>query len=575
MNDFRRAPAALLLLCLLALLTSCSGRPQAPTALDAFPPPPAAEAEAEAVAPPPGEEQAEEPVARTEPEPEQTVDLEIKELEELGDWSKRPETAPEKITYDFPVVITPQVEFYLDFFQNRQRATFRRWLARSGRYLPLIRQELRAAGLPLDLAYLPMIESGYTLTAYSKARAVGLWQFIRPTARHFGLTVNEYLDERRDPVKSTKAAIRYLSELYEQFGSWHLAVAAYNAGEGKILKAIKRYRTKDFWQIAEKRYLRLETKRYVPKLIAAIIIARSPEKYGFADISYQPPLAYDTVGVPRWTPLAAVAAAIGRGVGTDDLRRLNPQLVKGVSPAVNGYKIKVPAGTAELAARNLPRVHAVVTTRYKTHIIRQGDTIGKICRRYRINKTTLLKANNLRAAKLLPGRRLRIPYRSTRYVLLTDEEFANRRRLAEEAGNFILHTIRKGESLSGIARRYGVTTRQIAAWNGLENMNRIRAGQQLALYIDRPVTVAAATGKGRAAAAGEKSPKVALLTADNIKAKPRRRQYRSTYYRVRGGDSLWRIARRFRVKTSDIKRWNNLKDNTIHPGLKLLLKVKI
>ena len=569
-NDFHRPLLPLLLLVLL-LTTACGHEALPPQyALPPFPRHEALTDNAAGEADTPADDEAApaDEAPAVPPEPEQTVDIEVHKLEKLPHWDQQPEAAPEKATdekkYDFPVVITPQVEFYLDFFQHKQRKTFGRWLARSGRYLPMIRQELAAAGLPLDLAYLPLIESGYTDTAYSRARAVGLWQFIRPTALHFGLKIDRYVDERRDPEKATRAAVRYLDTLYRQFGSWHLAVAAYNAGEGKIQKAIRRYHTRDFWKIAEKRYLRMETKLYVPKLIAAIIIAHDPGKYGFADITYQRPVAVDTVTVPRWTPLQAVATALK--IKTRRLRALNPELRRNVTPGTD-YHLKVPAGSAATVAERLPRVHGIATTRFKTHVVRRGDTIGKICRRYRINKTTLLKANNLKSSRLRPGRRLRIPYQSTRYVLLSKKEYKNRRRLAKKDGSLILHTIRKGESLSTIAHHYGVSPRQIARWNGLADLNHIRAGQQLALYIGPPVLAAS----GHAA----ESP-VPVLAAAGYKRKPgHQARARRTYYRVRGGDSLWRIARRFNVKTRDIKRWNNLKDNTIHPGLKLVVKVEI
>ena len=202
-----------------------------------------------------------------------------------------------EIYYDFPVVMNRQVEMYLDLFQGQQRKYFKNWLIRSGRYLPMIQKELSEAGLPLDLAYLAMIESGFNQRAYSRSHAVGLWQFMQGTGRDYSLTIDRYVDERRDAVKSTSAAVAYLKNLYGEFGDWHLAVAAYNGGPGTIRRAIKRTKTNDFWKIAQKKALRLETKRYVPKLIAAIIIAKDPEAYGFMDITYEPPLSFETITV--------------------------------------------------------------------------------------------------------------------------------------------------------------------------------------------------------------------------------------------------------------------------------------
>jgi len=215
-----------------------------------------------------------------ETESEQCLTEELELLKQTGTWQPGAElqsfNSPAKeISYDFPVVINKQVEAYLDIFQNRQNKTFRRWLVRSGKYLPMFQKELRDAGLPEDLAYLAMIESGFNQRAYSRAKAVGLWQFMKGTGKDYNLKINNYVDERRHAEKSTKAAIGFLSDLYAEFGDWHLAVAAYNAGGGKIRRGLKRYKADNFWSLAQHRYLHLETKRYVPKLIAAIIIAKT------------------------------------------------------------------------------------------------------------------------------------------------------------------------------------------------------------------------------------------------------------------------------------------------------------
>lgn len=474
------------------------------------------------------------------PEPEQTEAQEVKAIEKLAvdDDKSVPKsvTVKEQDLYDFPVTINPQVRYYLDYFQNQHRSSSRRWLKRSGRYLAMIKGKLVKAGIPTDLAYLPMIESGYTLTAYSRARAVGLWQFMRATAIDYGLTVNSYVDERRDPIKSTDAAIRYLQALYGQFNSWPLAVAAYNAGEGKIQKAIRRYHSNDFWELARHRYLKAETKRYVPKLIAAIIVSKNPAKYGFKSVVYDKPLQFEEAYVPPYTSLRAVALACGTDFKV--VRQLNRFLRRGVSPPAPGtYEIRVPPGKAEELRQNLPRVYVSTKTRYKTHIIRRRDTIGRICRLYKISKMTLLRANNLRKAKLRPGRYLRIPVTTTRYTLLTKREY--KWRLAGRGhGKPLKHLVKDGETLGRIGRRYHVTPQRIAAWNGLHSVNKIRAGRLLLIY------------PGGAAA-----------------------EQRNIYYQVRGGDSLWTIARKFNTQTDSIKRWNNLKDNLIHPGLKLVLKI--
>ncbi len=504
-------------------------------------------------------------------EPEEVLKEELSALKKVGEWEdghQQKETAgSRKVTSDFPITINKQVEFYLNLFQNRQRPYIKRWLARSTKYLPMIREELRKAGLPQDLAYLAMIESGFNPSAYSHAHASGLWQFIRSTGRNYNLRIDSWVDERRAPEKATKSAVAYLSNLYDQFGFWYLAVAAYNAGEGKINRAIKKYKTKDFWKLARKPYLNLETKRYVPKLIAAILIAKDPQKYGLTDINYLPPLRYDIVKVPPRTNIGAVALACN--ISTAKLRKLNSELRTNLTPpGRQAYALKIPAGTHALVARNLSRVYPVAMIGYKTHIVRRGDTLTRICRRYRLNKTILLKANNLRTGRLHAGQHLRIPYRSTRYVLLKKGESPENffTRVAGGEGP-ILHQIKPGETLSAIARRYGVPVEIIMRWNNLHNAGRIRAGQQLALYLSRP-------GQNRPAVsvlAPRRPGTLILADVNKQKSTPAADETTLVYYRVQRGDTLWDIAQKFRISTGNIREWNNLTSNMIHPGRRLVV----
>ncbi len=504
-------------------------------------------------------------------EPEEVLEDELAALNQLGDWedgSTVQAPGPAEVTSDFPVVVNKQVEFYLNLFQGRQRKYFKRWLGRSTRYLPAIRRELKKAGLPADLAYLAMIESGFNPSAYSRAHAAGLWQFIKGTGRNYGLRIDSWVDERREPEKATRAAVAYLSSLYAEFNDWYLAVAAYNAGEGKIRRAIKRYRTRDFWQLARHRYLRLETKRYVPKLIAAIMIARNPEQYGFSDIDYQEPERYEQVKVPPRTDLAAVAVAANTTVR--EIRRLNNELRRNLTPPrQDGYLLKIPHGTAHLVARNMSRLHPVITTGYKTHTVRRNETLTRICRLYNINKTTLLKANNLHSSRLRRGQRLRIPYRTTKYILLREGETPDARfARAGRDGRMILHQIRRGETLSRISKQYNVPVHIIMQWNNITDVRRIRAGEQLALYLDNR----GARGKTLQTARVEDSTLLVLEGSKKHRPAGASQHTRVTWYRVRNGDSLWTIARRFRVSARDIRRWNNLQDNMIHPGKRLVIR---
>lgn len=529
-------------------------------------------------APDPKDLAASEPDDLTELELETTAKLEVEELQKLGEWEEgTPQLLGENVQYDFPVTMNRQVEFYLDFFQNKQPKIFARWLSRSGRYLPMIKKHLQEAGLPSDLCYLPMIESGYSLTATSTASAVGPWQFMQGTGKDYGLTIDSYVDERRDPEKATRSAISYLTRLYDEFGSWHLAVAAYNAGEGTIRKAIRNHNTNNFWELAGSQYLQLETKRYVPKLIAAIIIAKEPEKYGFTGIEYLPPLAYDTVEVPRWTSLEAVALA--GNVSFEDLRELNRELRKAITPPdEDEYSIKVPVGKKEVISKNLPNVRAIASTEYKTHVVARGETITRICKKYNLGKITLLKANNLRAEKLTPGQRLRIPYQTTSYKIIPQSQWAamKKGKANLSSDNVVLHTIKSGETLDEISKRYNVSKQMIASWNNLKDLHKIKVGQQLALYVQGGLKDTDTKGTGTAtaniAAKQQRSPKDVRAGVDTKNRQSKEKTTR-THYRVKGGDTLSSIAKRYNITPREIRKLNKLDDDTIYPGLTLLLEL--
>ncbi|MBA3005279.1 MAG: LysM peptidoglycan-binding domain-containing protein [Desulfocapsa sp.] len=524
-------------------------------------------------------------------DPETELSAEVEALRRAGSWTMSNNVAqnknlqPDTTCSDFPILINNQVQAYLDLFQNKQKKSFGIWLSRSGKYLPLMQKELKEAGLPEDLAYLAMIESGYNQKAYSKSHASGLWQFIPGTGAQYNLKMNKYLDERRDAEKSTKAAVKFLSNLYDQFGDWHLAVAAYNAGPGKISKGMERYNANDFWSLAQHDYLAMETKRYVPKLIASIIIAKNPEQYGFTDIQPEEPYSYDTLEVGPGLTLDAIAMISNCDRKTID--RLNQELSTDKTPLnQSSYPIKIPVGSQNLASKNLPRLHRVATTDYKTHTIRKGESLSQVCNRYDINKTTLLKVNNLRNKKLVSGQRLRIPYQTVRYQLLP--EGTSQAIAAATQDNFILHRIQKGESISQIARKYKVPAELIVSWNNLPSSHNIRAGQQLSLYIDQknntfhPANAATSIASNFSqednviilATQAKKTPTDDIasngtVTINNAQS-PKKSQY--SWYNVQDGDTLWTIAKVFNLSPLQIKQWNNLQSNMIHPGKRLKIK---
>ncbi len=498
------------------------------------------------------------------------LDEELVALRRTGSWTEKMSSDNDVLTdgtrYDFPVVSNKKVKMYLDLFQNSQREQFGRWLARSAMYRPMIEKELADAGLPKDLLYLAMIESGYNQRACSSAKAVGLWQFMQPTGKQYNLKVDKYVDERRDPLKSTRAAVTYLSDLYQEFNDWHLAVAAYNGGPGTIRNGLKMHNVDNFWDLAGKEYLALETKRYVPKLIAALLIAKNPAKYGFTDVAYAAPLNPDTITVGPGMSLEAIALISNST--TKEIQSLNEELRLGKTPLNTAqYAVKIPEAKADLATRNLSRLQSVVRVSFNTHKVAKGDTLSKISNRYNVNKTTLLKANNLRSSKLAYGRHLRIPYNTISYQLLPAGSTGAKTAYKD---NLVLHRVKKGDTLSRIADRYHVPQHMIVSWNGLKNSNSIRTGQQLSLYIDSP----GKKEKSNALVSLATNKTIKSITPKahkNIQPQP---QTNTPFeqYSVQNGDSLWTISRKFSASTAEIKKWNNLTSDLIQPGSILKLK---
>lgn len=411
----------------------------------------------------------------------------MEELLETAAWEESSQARWEVWDWDLPVTRNERVDFWIDFLSGRNAERTRLWLERQGRYGPLIRSELRSRGMPEDLLYLALIESGLSPKAYSRAAASGLWQFIAETGRRYGLAVTTELDERRDPIRSTSAALTYLEELYGRFGSWYLAAAAYNTGEnrvGRIMRQMfgtERGTDEHFWRIAHR--LPRETRDYVPLMLAAGHIAKDPEQYGFDGLEYQAPLAFDDVHVPGGTDLSLVARAAG--VEASAVTDLNPHLTRGRTPSGGEYVVRVPRGSrvafdaafpelqrlSRLAAASVApaagAASAAGSSSARTHRVRSGETLSHIARRYGVSVNALRSANgNVDPRRLRPGQTLRVP--GSGAAASPSRATAVPR----------MHQVRRGENLTVIARRYGVTVRQLRTWNNLSG-SRIYAGQRL------------------------------------------------------------------------------------------------
>ncbi|WP_306592085.1 LysM peptidoglycan-binding domain-containing protein [Geothrix sp. 21YS21S-4] len=334
--------------------------------------------------------------------PEEVVSLSGVELRtEL----ERVRAAEQGATYDFPLDLNDKVLTWVSLFTKEKRGFMENALGRASVFMPMVRQVFAEEGVPSDLAYLAVIESGFRNEAKSKAKAVGMWQFIRSTGRIYGLTGNAWVEERRDPVKATRAAARYLKRLYEISGDWYLAVSGYNAGPLTLERAIQNLGTRNFWDLARSRWLRTETKNYVPELCAAILVGRNPERYGLR-IQALPPYAYETAMVPNMTSLTVLARCAGTDFAT--LKTLNPELLRGSTPP-GAYPLRVPPGKAGECLRQLAKLPAGKRLDFQHYTVRKGDTLVKVARRFKLTPDDLLDANDITAKQFRPGRRLLVP----------------------------------------------------------------------------------------------------------------------------------------------------------------------
>jgi membrane-bound lytic murein transglycosylase D len=324
---------------------------------------------------------------------------------ELRAELERVQAAERGATYDFPIDLNDKVLTWVSLFSTTKRGFIENALGRASQYMPMIRQVFAEEGVPSDLAYLAVIESGFRNEAKSRAKAVGMWQFIQSTGRIYGLTANKWVEERRDPVKATRAAARYLKRLYEITGDWYLATSSYNAGPLTLDRAIQNMGTRNFWDLARSCWLRTETKNYVPELCAAILVGRSPERYGL-QIAPLAPYAYETVTVEAMTSLGVLA----RCAGTDasEIKALNPELLRGSTPPGH-YQLRVPPGKAMDCLRQLAHMPTSKRLDFHSYTVRKGDSLAKVARRFDLAPEDLLAANDMTAKQFRPGRHILVP----------------------------------------------------------------------------------------------------------------------------------------------------------------------
>lgn len=454
--------------------------------------------------------------------------------------------------FDIPITVNAAVESWMRALLGSQRKYTQRWLERRSKFEPLIQAALDEAKLPRDLLYLSMIESGFNPNAYSSADAAGLWQFIPDTGRMYGLRVDYWIDERRDPELATSAALHMLGDLYRQFGDWQLAFAAYNTGPGRISRGVARLKaegaTADFWTLYERDMLHPETEGYVPKIIAAAIIGKHPERYGFTNLQPVPQLAYDSATVEGVVDVAVLAKCAG--LTEEAFRELNPMIRRYATPD-GSTTVHLAPGSKDGFVASLAAIPPAERRQLVVHSVARGETLSMIAARYGVTASVVTDANNItNPNRIAVGQKLMIPVKGsvaaaavaearathTSAPVATPQPVAVARSeapepRAEAPAKPATYTVRSGDSLSTIADRFGMSLADLQALNDIRDPSRIAAGQV--------IKVSGTASGGSASAPAAAAPKS---------------------YTVRSGDSLSVIATRYGVTVSELQSWNGIRN---------------
>lgn len=429
---------------------------------------------------------------------------------------------------------TQAMENYFKMFTHTHRQTFEKWLKRSEVFLPYIKDVFEERGLPTDLIYLPFAESGFNAWAYSRAGAAGLWQFMPATGRHYGLRVDWWMDERRNAYLSTHKAADYLEKLYGDFDDWYLALAAYNAGEGRVARAMSRSGHDNYFDLIQGAYLARETRNYVPKFLAILKVVHNLEDLGFDPIDWDAAPDLKELEIQPGTDLLALSSTCN--LSWDEFKQLNPAFRRQVSPSDANVGIMLPSESYEVARTFLENPDSRPYAGYQRYKVRNGDSWWRISNRFGVPINVLKAVNNTRSNLLRSGQHIIIPASGSTgqaVASATTKEYAKQR---------ATYTVQRGDTLSQIAKQYNVNLSTLMASNGIGNPRSLRAGQKL--YI--PGRTQASESQGR-----------------------------QVNYQVRSGDTLWSIARRFGVQATDLQRWNDISANQIiRPGDRLRVFVR-
>lgn len=407
----------------------------------------------------------------------------------------------ENYYFDIPVVYNDSVKKWIHYFSNRGRDYFETYSARGGRYAPMLGNMLEDNGLPRDLIYLAMAESGFQAKAKSYAKAVGLWQFIPSTGRHYGLKIDWYIDERRDPIKSTIAASKYLKKLYEDYGDWEIAASAYNAGEGKVNRAIARYKTDNFWDLRKGRYLKSETKNYVPKIMALAILGKNLNSFGFKDIEFHGPIDFIEIEVPSKTDLVTLAQEMK--IDVEDIYSLNPELLRWyIPPTIEMYRLRVPAGT-EVVYEQCCANKNFIASAFQKYRPDSVSTIALVAKKFRIAPYVLEDLNSVRAStRVTKDQEVILPFREGQDVkeamyadlyerprkrVRAHQTYKGQIKLAKASGQKInnpkeFYTVQKGDTLWSVSKKTGTPVNALINTNiSVVDGRMIKQGDKLAV----------------------------------------------------------------------------------------------